>query len=190
MTIKTSGNFAQKLDRWSQLLETSDMLVSSMSRIQSEVALTLIGEEFETETDPYGEHWAPKKSDDGRKILHGETTRLRNGWHVVGSDASGFEVAPSVDYAGFHQSGTSKMVARKMVPTASRGFPREWVNEFKAVATAQFVKHFGLAANGTAPNYKHPTSSSGATGGSAPANDNGSRRGLARPRSLRRLRSR
>ncbi len=186
--IKVSGDFAAKMTRWAELLESSKLIVSTMSKVAAEVSLTLIGEGFENETDPYGEKWASKKTPDGRKVLHGETTRLRNGWHVTGSDASGFEVAPSVDYAGYHQSGTSKMVPRKMVPDASRGLPKEWADEFKAIAMATAINHFGSAANGAAPTHKRPeTSSGGGGGGGSRKRATSTKRGL---KTLKRLRTR
>ena len=190
--IKVSGDFAAKLSHWAELLNSTDVLVSTMSRAQAEVSLTLIGEGFDSETDPYGEKWALKKVDDGRKVLHGETTRLRNGWHIEGSSDTGFEVAPSVDYAAYHQTGTSKMVPRKMVPDTARGLPKEWADEFRAVALAKLSKHFGPAADGGAPSHKPGTVSHGGGSGSSflsksPANDNNGRRQL---RTLRRLRTR
>ncbi len=161
-----------------------------MSKVAAEVSLTLIGEGFEDERDPYGEKWAEKKQPDGRKVLHGETTRLRNGWHVVGSDASGFEVAPSVDYAGYHQSGTSRMVPRKMVPDASRGLPKEWADEFKAIAMATAINHFGVAANGSAPSHKRPDPSLGSTGGGGGGSGKRAKTSTRGLKTLKRLRTR
>jgi phage gpG-like protein len=167
--IKISGDFAKALDRWAELLEDSKVIVEQTSRVQAEVALTLIGETFEHETDPYGEKWDPKQVDDGRKVLHGETTRLRNGWHVVQTSMSGWRVDPAVEYAAYHQEprGNSRP-QRMMVPSRSRGLPKEWAEEFEAVALAVCHDHFAAAADGSKPKHKKPAKESPDGGGVGP----------------------
>jgi hypothetical protein len=195
MAIKVSGDFKKQFDRWRELLDSASVIVRHTSEAQAEVALTLIGEGFDRETDPYGRKWASKKKDDGRKILHGETTRLRNGWHVSKSTKGGWQVDPGVEYAAYHQEprGGSRPT-RRMVPDASLGLPKEWSEEFEAVAIAEAMTHFAEAADGSKPAVKKRTSNKAFTGIEA-ANDRGSRRrtrggslgGMLRQ--LRRLRS-
>lgn len=154
MAVKVSGDYAKKLDRWQQLLNASSVIVKHASRAQAEIAITLIGEGFEDETDPYGRRWKKKQADDGRKILHGETSRLRTGWHVKATQ-SGWRVDPSVEYAAYHQAPRKKSRPRRMmVPSAARGIPSEWAKEFEAVAVAEAMEHFGAAANGSKPKVK------------------------------------
>lgn len=189
--LKVSGDFAKQLDRWAELLGESKVIVEQTSRVQAEVALTLIGETFENETDPYGEKWDLKKVDDGRKVLHGETTRLRNGWHVVSTSMSGWRVDPAVEYAAYHQEprGNSRP-QRMMVPSRSRGLPKEWAEEFEAVAMAACHDHFAAAADGSKPNVKRVRKSSGGGGSSSSkqrkGRSEGLKQGLRGPRKLRR----
>ena len=60
---------------------------------------------FSTQTDPYGNPWAPKKIPDGNPILTGAKRKLRAGWYLkyVGPDA--VIVGNRQSYAAF-QSGT------------------------------------------------------------------------------------
>jgi phage gpG-like protein len=149
MSVKVSGNFAKKLDRWAELLRDAEVIVRRTSQAQAEVSVTLVGEGFESEQDPYGTRWEPKKVDDGRKVLHGETSALRTGWHVASVGKDGFQIAPSVEYAAYHQSPRSgSRPQRMMVPSGIKGLPREWVKEFEAVALAEAAIHFQEAANG------------------------------------------
>lgn len=187
--FKTSGDFEKKLDRWAELLQTASVIVKHTSRAQAEVALTLIGEGFEDETDPYGRKWDKKKRDDGRKVLHGKTSRLRTGWHVSKVGNNGFTVDPSVPYAAYHQAPRGGSRPKRMqVPSAERGIPREWAEEFKNVAIAEALTHFAEAADGPAPKHKKRTHSPAAANDNARAPSKGTRkrRGL---RTLRRLRS-
>lgn len=188
MSFKISGNFDSVMTHWTKQLEAASKIVEQTSRAQSEVILTMIGEGFEDETDPYGSAWEEKKTPDSRKVLHGESSRLRNGWHVEQTSRGGFTVAPSVDYAAYHQTGTGNMPARMMVPSASRGLPSDWAAELEAVALATMHAHFGDASTGTSPKHKRRTHSSG-TGGSGPANTNagGGVRGRAVARAAKML---
>jgi len=184
MAFKVSGDFKKKFDRWKELLDTSSVIVRNTSEAQAEVALTMIGEGFDRETDPYGKGWDKKQVDDGRKILHGETTRLRNGWHVAKSNKGGWQVDPGVEYAAYHQEprGGSRPT-RRMVPDSSLGLPKEWSEEFEAVAMAEAMKHFDEAADGAIPKIKKRTKNE-AFSSIEPANDNGRRRRNSRGTSL------
>lgn len=186
MAFKVSGDFAKKLDRWAELLESSKVIVRHTSQAQAEVALTLIGEGFQHEQDPYGKRWAPKKKPDGRKVLHGETTRLRNGWHVAKAGMGGWQVDPGVEYAAYHQAprGNSRPT-RRMVPDSARGLPKEWAEELAAVALAEAVDHFA-EAGGVKPKVKKRTSN---TAGSIEADEGRrkKRRGMTIGGFIRRL---
>lgn len=195
MAFKVSGDFAKKFDRWQELLNSASVIVRHTSEAQAEVALTLIGEGFDNEADPYGRGWESKQVDDGRKILHGETTRLRNGWHVAKATDGGWQVDPGVEYAAYHQEprGDSRPT-RRMVPDASLGLPKEWAEEFEAVAIAEAMEHFDEAADGPKPRVKKRTSNK-AFSSIEPANDRGTRRRTrggslgSMIRTLRRIRS-
>jgi hypothetical protein len=154
--ISVTGNGAKKLLDWVGLMKEAHTIVEMQSQALAEVTITLIAEGFERERDPYGRAWARKKRDDGRKVLHGKTTRLRNGWHVVSARRRGFHVAPSVDYAAPHQaprtgqggaySGGQLRPTRMMVPTPSLGIPKRWQRDLNPVAIGIAKAYFKAGA--------------------------------------------
>lgn len=147
MTVTVTGNGAKKMLDWVGLLKNGHILVEMQSKALAEVAITLIGEGFERERDPYGRKWAAKKKPDGRKILHGETSRLRTGWHVVSARRRGFHVAPSVDYAAHHQAPRfNRRPFRMMVPTMSLGLPKLWQRDMNPVAIGIAKAYFKAGA--------------------------------------------
>jgi len=104
---------------------------------------------FETQANPYGQAWAPKKRPDGRAILTGKTSRLRNGWKAKPKRIGTYRwrISPSVPYAKWLQQGTKNkdgsvsMVSREMVPD-ERGFPDTWIEGFREVAAETLRAHF------------------------------------------------
>jgi hypothetical protein len=123
-------------------------MLAPMNAAMAEEIINLIKEGFVVERDPYGVPWKPKKKPDGRKVLSGETGRLKTGWHPVRLDKGGFTVAPSVDYAAPHQAprrGRSglKRPRRRMVPSGDRGLPRRWRKAMQEVAVGSMAVYFG-----------------------------------------------
>lgn len=127
-----TGNFGA-LARWEQQLgKISDGRVAfEIADEMSDRALALVAEGFAKESDPFGRRWAPKKRDDGRPILRGETNRLVQ-YRKAFVNQHGFRVESRAPYARYHQTGTRKMVARPMVPVGNR-LPPKWTNEFRGV---------------------------------------------------------
>lgn len=147
MTVTVMGNGAKKLLDWVGLMKEAHTLVEMQSAALAEVAVTLVAEGFERERDPYGRAWAKKKRPDGRKVLHGETSRLRTGWHVVSASRRGFHVAPSVDYASYHQAPRfNRRPTRMMVPTPSLGLPSRWQRDMNPVAIGIAKAYFKAGA--------------------------------------------
>jgi len=130
MTLKVEGDFKQ-LEQWKKLFTEGDKALDLTSRAMAEELLQLTFERFRAETDPYGKRWKAKKRSDGRKVLSGKTSRLKDGWHIVRADRHGWLIAPSVDYALPHQTGSLKgrgkkkrLARRAMVPY--KGLPRAY----------------------------------------------------------------
>jgi len=125
-------------------LAKSQRLLEVVSRNMAEEAVGLVQDGFRSETDPYGERWKPKQNPDGRKTLSGVTGRLKTGWHLKTQDAKGFTVAPSVEYALYHQaprrgrSGRLKRPRRRMVPVTRQGMPRKWSRRLNEAAREAF----------------------------------------------------
>lgn len=106
-----------------------------MSNVAEEV-IELVREGFERESDPYGAKWAGLKSRSGR-ILQ-DTGGLRTSFHRKSLSDTETTVGAGKSYARYHQDGTKRMPARKMVPDGD--IPGEWrsrINEIAALA----IKH-------------------------------------------------
>ncbi len=94
-------------------------------------------ENFDGSHDPGGAPWAPTKR--GGQILV-DTGALRGSIDfIVGSDS--VEVGSNVFYGAFHQSGTSKMVARPFIGIGDA----DW-QELQAIAQRHLAAMFGAAA--------------------------------------------
>jgi hypothetical protein len=165
-----TGDFA-KLTKWAEKVAVAggSAGMRELSNLLAEEAVELIAEGFEKETDPYGKAWAKKRFPDGRQVLVGRTARLRRGWHKKNVTATGFSVAPSVDYAKYHQRGRGPVhaqpgkslrfmvggravfrksvgpaPARKMIPDRGR-LPSAWRRALIATARDYFKDKFGRA---------------------------------------------
>jgi len=129
------------LGRLEKLTAQPARLLDQASRVLSQETVTLIQRGFTAQRSPYGRRWRPKKRPDGRKTLHGPTGRLRTTYRPLGVSTLGFKVDTAAFYARFHQSGTSRMVARKMVPDG-RGIPGPWRKGFKLRAREDFESYY------------------------------------------------
>jgi phage gpG-like protein len=95
----------------------------------------LIEKNFDREVDPRDNKWADLKPatwarKKTRKILT-ETGKLRRSIKITG-DRSGIKMNASAEYAGYLQSGTSKMPARPFL-----GWSPKWLNLLRE----RIVKH-------------------------------------------------
>jgi hypothetical protein len=142
MRITVDGDF-KTLDDWERAFATADKLLVKMSRDMAEEALNLTKEGWRKQANPYGKRWKAKKKRDGRQVLVGRTARLKGGWYVRKANRGGFTIAPSVGYAGYHQTGTKWMDQRMMVPSAERGLPSEWRDSMNEIIGDHFAAHFG-----------------------------------------------
>ncbi len=83
----------------------------------------LIKKEFDTSTYPYGRKWIKKKIPNGKPTLI-HTGKMRKSFRYVSTEKE-IKVQNSTSYFPLHQSGTSKMPARVMVPK-SKGLTQIW----------------------------------------------------------------
>lgn len=132
-----TGDFP-KLAKWIGRLNATSPLLRTVAKNMSEEALSLVADGFRREADPYSDAWAKLKVRQG-KILQ-DTGRLKK-WHRVELSPIGFRIAPTVDYAKYHQRGTSRMVARKMVPSGGV-LPERWRRQMLEAANDVFAAHF------------------------------------------------
>lgn len=75
----------------------------------------LIDEQFEARAAPTGTPWAPRKPPTGSWPLLEKTGRMRKAFKVRATSAQ-LTVTNSTEYLQYHQSGTSRMVARPVLP--------------------------------------------------------------------------
>lgn len=132
-----TGDFG-KLARWERQLGHigSPQVAFEIADDMADAALGLVAEGFGRESDPFGNHWAPKKRANGHPILRGETNRLIR-WRKAFVNQHGYRIASTAPYAKFIQRGTkttdgrTRMVARRMVPDTR--LPPKWSSEFRGV---------------------------------------------------------
>jgi len=98
----------------------------------------LIAEGFKNEKSPYGRKWPARKDKLPHPILD-KSGRLKRSWSVKAQGKRILIRTYGVDYAKYHQSGTKRMPARRMVPEGK--LPPKWAKLIGArVARALGVK--------------------------------------------------
>lgn len=107
------------------------------------VVQSLIQAGFSSETDPYGIPWAPRKNGGSWPIL--DKTGVMKSTVAVTTTPEGVRAEFAAPYSGYHQTGTSKMVARRPVPTESRGLGT-WRDEFERLFDETMVAQLTRAA--------------------------------------------
>jgi phage gpG-like protein len=94
----------------------------------------LVTRGFLLESDPYGNRWKPQKNPH-TPILY-KTGDLFRSFRTE-ETGTGFRLVSGVEYGIYHQTGTYKMPARKLIPSQSMGMSALWMKEYERV--------FGLA---------------------------------------------
>lgn len=120
MTTKRGGGrgFREKLR-----LFASGRARELAANATADALLDLVDEGFERRADPYGNPWAPRKPPTGPWPLLEKTRAMRTNYFAL---VNGGRVTLTNDlaYPGYHQTGTSRMVARKTVPDGP--LPSAW----------------------------------------------------------------
>jgi hypothetical protein len=149
MRLNVRARGLEQLKALRNALRDPGPMLDNLGKNLAEEAVDLVIQGFQAQANPYREPWAPKKMPDGRAILTGKTSRLRRGWNRPAKKIGRYKwrIAPSVDYATYHQRGTKnkdgsvRMVARKMIPD-ERGLPSEWQEAFRETAVEFMRAHF------------------------------------------------
>lgn len=128
----------RELGKFKTKLQKSDQLLLAASREMRQEGLKLIDEGFQSRTDPIGRKWKRRKKRKPWPILN-KTLALRRGWKGQ-SNKTSFSFVNAVPYTVFHQKGTRKMVARKMVP--DRSLSPKWRARMAKVYQKAASKHF------------------------------------------------
>lgn len=144
--INLTGKGLTKLRKLHKKLESIAQVKTEIARAQSKMALLLVDSGFKREQNPYGRKWRKRKRETdktrGKRILQGQTNRLRQGWRVVAIGQRGFRIQASVDYAIVHQKGRGRIMAKRtMVPSTGK-FPRKWRRPMNVAAVSAVLRHF------------------------------------------------
>jgi phage gpG-like protein len=96
--------------------------VPGYTAVVGQTMLQLVDETFRTRSDPNGVPWAPRKDDKPHPLLE-EFGPLRAGYYLR-STPNTTSLANSQPYAALLNGGTSRMVARPMLPRGR--LPEAW----------------------------------------------------------------
>jgi len=128
------------------LAERLEELQGIPSRITGEVADAIneeIGGQFAGGHNAYGTPWKPllpqtvrRKRGDARILRR--TDALSAETRAVPMQGAGIEIT-SLDYGTFHQSGTKRMVARKILPDGT-ALPKAWTEAIEDATDRAFSK--------------------------------------------------
>lgn len=141
MSIRISGDL-HKLREWQKRFGAAAVAKAKQTILENvaEEALALVAEGFSKEQAPSGARWAPLKVRRG-KILQ-DTGRLRASFHRKTIAGNRVTIGPGVAYARYHQTGTSRMPARPMVPEGGN-LPAKWEARLNDVASEVMRDVFG-----------------------------------------------
>lgn len=135
--MSLSGDFSALAALIHSFEKASDpSLFGKLSTALTAEATQLVQAEFGSQSDPYGNAWAPLKARAG--MILSDTGRLRGS---VASSSSSNEVRVRVtaSYGVYHQHGTSRMPKRQILPNEG-DLPGEWRSAFTD-ATTELIQH-------------------------------------------------
>lgn len=128
-----------------QVMRSLRQLASVPARVSADAApvvASLLEDQFEEETDPYGEPWAEHEEATikrwGEHPILDLTGRMK-GISVAPLSGSGIGITLGADYGRFHQTGTKFMAARRILPD-NRGLPDHWVQALSDLTEQAFGK--------------------------------------------------
>jgi len=112
----------------------------------ADAGVDLVHEEFAQSHDPEGRGWAPLKHPRPQHIGAGPLvkTGALQGSIKRRLTPEGFVLYTLKKYAGFHQQGTSRMVARPFFPVGNP--PGTWLTRFDLIADAHMRRLLPMAA--------------------------------------------
>lgn len=111
----------------SKILEmlADNEFLAKLSQKCGNATLKLIQEEFDSSKDPYESDWVPNKK--GTKTLV-DTGALESSFQLT-INTDGFTIKNDVGYGGYHQTGTSKMPQRMILPDGE--IPAKWQEAYE-----------------------------------------------------------
>lgn len=127
----TPRQFAKRLEHLADSME-------DLCQEMAEETLELIDQEFDTDVDPRGVGWAPRKGRRTNPLLE-DTGDFRGNFGIFEVNKAGYTIANYTPYAGYLQRGTERSPARRTVPGSGEGLGR-WGEPLQKIAR-DFIKH-------------------------------------------------
>lgn len=112
---------------------------SRATRASSEAIRALIARQFAEGTDAYGNTWAPLA--DGQDSHLYRTGNLFRSIDVRPMAGAGVQITVGAEYGAYHQSGTSRMPARPILPDGPE-LPEEWERKILDELEEAFGREF------------------------------------------------
>ena len=129
--VVIKGDFSGMHRILSKLSNMRNLRAAIQKNVAAE-ALRQVQLGFKTGTDPDGVPWAPLKHRVGQPLR--KTGRLNRSFNARPS-GQGIAIGTNVVYAQYHQRGTRRMVARRMLPPGPR-LGRTWERPVRAAIKA------------------------------------------------------
>jgi hypothetical protein len=130
------------------LVANLNKLAEVPSQASKQVATELTQElqlQFADGKDPYGKLWAPLKPSTLKKGRHPppltDKGALKSGTRAIAMQGVGVQIELGEAYGFFHQKGTIKMVARRILPAG--GMPKTWSVIIKNATQAAILRRLG-----------------------------------------------
>ncbi len=122
--MATPDEFLRQMGRLSETLARLDVLPRKVAELAAPEITKALQKEFAQGADPYGRKW--RKLATGKPSRLTESGRLRRGTRAapLPGRRAGVRILLGARYAVYHQTGTSRMPARKILP--ERGMPAAW----------------------------------------------------------------
>jgi hypothetical protein len=133
-----------KLDKLTATLRDLAHIPSQVSAEVSKELTKELQKEYTSGSDPYGKPWAPLKPSTLAKGRRPppltDTGRMKSGTVAFPLPGAGVAVVVGAEYGKYHQTGTSKMEARPILP--DKGMPPKWREIVKRVASKAIAGKF------------------------------------------------
>ena len=128
MSITLTGDF-RALARFANSLENADRVMPKISATVAEEMRNMTLTSFASNAGPNDVMWQGRKSGGGSKLLV-KTGAMRGSLKASNSRTTA-TIAYGTGYAQFHNTGTSRMVQRLLVPKGT--IPPKWIAAFNTV---------------------------------------------------------
>lgn len=122
MSVRFVGHFGRLQDFSDRMTALATEAYADASHRAAVAVQQQLERQYGSGTDPYGNPWADKKDGSGKSYLQ-KSGKMRQNTRAVRGVGGIRVTAPKP--AGFHQSGTKRMVSRPLVPYGS-DMPQDW----------------------------------------------------------------